>query len=194
MEEEPLSITDEKAIKEFFRESNRKVAESFFHRPYLFHDENEITSIDRPNPDGEFDTDNFFYLTSELIKNIQIREFIEKSDLTLKYEPNAIYDEINKVIELLKFEPNNSLLYQHLGKLLLLNNDIYGAQDAVKKAIALDPEIPEAHFQLSLIYDRKNKVEEAIEEVQSAICLDPDNQTYYRFFEKLLMRKNRQYL
>lgn len=57
-----------------------------------------------------------------------------------------------------------------LGIALLQNGDLGAATDALRLAVRLDPSRPESHFNLGLIYERRDMLTEAEQEMLAALA------------------------
>jgi tetratricopeptide (TPR) repeat protein len=64
-------------------------------------------------------------------------------------------------------------LFLNLGLARFEQGDFKGAAGAFKIAVLLAPELPEAHYNLSLAYERLAMLNEAQQEALSALALDP---------------------
>ncbi|RLA92638.1 MAG: hypothetical protein DRG25_05990, partial [Deltaproteobacteria bacterium] len=51
------------------------------------------------------------------------------------------------------------------------------ALEAYKKAIAIDPNYVSAHINLAVIYNKKRKFDEAIQEMEKVLEIQPENAT-----------------
>gem|GEM_PF-3802200 len=77
------------------------------------------------------------------------------------------------------FYPDNSLAYNSKGVLLLKKNDIQNAEQFFVKASEMDKRLPEAKFNLALIYYQKKDYETALEFIEECIQSDSMYQTAY---------------
>jgi Flp pilus assembly protein TadD len=64
-------------------------------------------------------------------------------------------------------------LYLNLGRALLEAADLNGATNALNTSVALAPERPESHFNLGLVYERREMFAAAQDELQTSLRLDP---------------------
>jgi Flp pilus assembly protein TadD len=56
---------------------------------------------------------------------------------------------------------------------LLENGNLKAATDALRHAVGLDPSQPESHFNLGLVYERRDMLTEAEQEMRATLCLEP---------------------
>jgi tetratricopeptide (TPR) repeat protein len=88
----------------------------------------------------------------------------------------AAEDTLKKAIERL---PREGVLYQAYGNMLLWGEGATNSQaearavELFKKAEALDPSLPEPHYQLGKLALRDNDTREALRELETAVKLDP---------------------
>lgn len=69
--------------------------------------------------------------------------------------------------------PNDAALHNDLGNLLLLVDDTEGAEAAYRQALAIDPELVSARFNLGLLYQQSHRPGKARREFKQATALDP---------------------
>jgi len=77
-------------------------------------------------------------------------------------------DMYNKAVQL---EPTNPTLWNEIGQVYVLKNDLDKAKEAFKKAIDLRPQYIDPHYYLALIYDKQNDKQQAIAELQTILSL-----------------------
>ena len=74
----------------------------------------------------------------------------------------------------LHLKPDAAAAQYNLGVSLRLWGDLQGAETALNKALELQPDFPEAHFVLGLVYgDRAGQEERGLEQFQAAIAQNP---------------------
>ena len=97
-------------------------------------------------------------------------------------------DSIKKCRDLIILEPNNPKNYLVFSALLLILNDYNGAEDAIRKAIELNP--LESHYSnfLSVILEKKGDLNGAEDAIRHAIKLYPTND-YYDKLSVILEKK-----
>ena len=83
-------------------------------------------------------------------------------------------------------------LYLNLGRALLEAADLNGATNALNTSVALAPERPESHFNLGLVYERREMFAAAQDELQTSLRLDP-KQPDARNMVGLIYAKERDY-
>jgi Flp pilus assembly protein TadD len=65
-------------------------------------------------------------------------------------------------------------LFLNLGIALLVDGNLPAATDALRHAVRLDSEQPEPHYGLGLVYERRNMLTEAEQEMLTTLRLDPE--------------------
>ncbi len=100
-------------------------------------------------------------------------------------EAEGIYQQI------LRVEPDNPLVLHLLGVIAhqVGKNDI--AVDLIDRAIGVNPNFAEAHYNLSLALQKLNRAEEAIDSLRSALALSPDYSDAYIHLGLILKQLNR---
>ncbi len=71
--------------------------------------------------------------------------------------------------------PADSAVENDLGSLLVLADDLAGAEQAYRKALELDPENAAAHFNLGLLLQKRQDRRAALKEFKRTIDLEPEN-------------------
>jgi tetratricopeptide (TPR) repeat protein len=77
------------------------------------------------------------------------------------------------LIEAIKTAPGSSTAWNTLGLVEGERGDDRAAEEALKRAIALDPEDPVAHANLAMQYLTENRMSEAKREIDKALAADP---------------------
>ena len=94
------------------------------------------------------------------------------------HQPEKAIPEFKKVIEL---EPDNFRGYAMLGKMYSLNrNTLDQAVEALKKAISINAEYPEAHYDLGRIYAVRGERDKGLAEFAFIFRMEP-RFAYYHF-------------
>ena len=122
------------------------------------------------------------------------REYLEKS--IEEYEKAAMLDPYNVILindlgttYLLKgdydeaiscYERSIEILpeghtYSKLGKALMDRGDLAGSENALNKAVELDPKLGEAYFYLAYLYSYEDKKSRAFTMIDKAFYLEPEN-------------------
>lgn len=70
----------------------------------------------------------------------------------------------------------------------LFQQDYLKAIQYFKQAIRINPGNAKIYYLLSITYGRNNRIQEALQEMCSALRLEPDNSTYHLHFRMLLAR------
>jgi len=83
-----------------------------------------------------------------------------------------------------KKETEESLI--ELGKFYFINGKYDKAIEEFKKAIALNPGKSETYYNLGLVYEAKNNLEEARKMYEKAIEIDPNNKLAKEHLEKIV--------
>jgi tetratricopeptide (TPR) repeat protein len=133
------------------------------------------------------DPDKLFALAAPEVLR-QTEPFVVACDLYLRDNAEAlkIADEI---IAKLSARDENVALSYNLEGIIFLDQQLYvEAQDAVRRAITLDPNFASAHITLGQIFSRQGKLNQAIFEYNTAIRLDPSfSAAYYNLGNTLRM-------
>lgn len=95
-----------------------------------------------------------------------------RSDYRLHYE-NDLEGALDDLERGLKTAPGSSSLWNSLGLLQGERGDNRAAEAAFRKAIALDPQDPVSHANLSILYLDENRMAEAKAEIDAALAADP---------------------
>jgi len=77
-------------------------------------------------------------------------------------------DMYNKALQL---DPNNPALWNELGQVYVLTNDLDKAKESFTKATDLRPRYVDPHYYLALIHDRQGDKEAAISELQNILLI-----------------------
>jgi tetratricopeptide (TPR) repeat protein len=80
----------------------------------------------------------------------------------------------------LRTRPRDALAFYHFGAILYTRaqaagaDDYHGAEANLHEALRLDPNLPEAHFELGLIALAQGRTEQAVAALKKAVSLDPE--------------------
>ncbi|MFT5669135.1 MAG: tetratricopeptide (TPR) repeat protein, partial [Vicingaceae bacterium] len=104
-------------------------------------------------------------------------------------------EEGEKVIQdLLKKKPQSSQVYLLLGELYLKKDDLFSAEDKLRKAVLLDWENVEANYLLSKTFARQFNYIEAKREIEKALKQEPANLIYQAQYMNILIKNGQWYL
>jgi tetratricopeptide (TPR) repeat protein len=68
--------------------------------------------------------------------------------------------------------------------------DVDGAIAALQQAVELDPDRADAHYELGVLYyTEKDDLERAVDEIEAAIGLDPNDATARMIYQELLLER-----
>lgn len=85
-------------------------------------------------------------------------------------------------------DPRNGLTWYSYGELLRTQlRDFRGAQDALRRATDLRPDMPEAHLGLGLVLLELDEPEDAAAAIESSLSLAPPNATWRADAENALL-------
>jgi predicted Zn-dependent protease len=98
----------------------------------------------------------------------------------------ALQKEIRAVGKLIEEQPDNPHLYARLGHLLLRGDDIVGAEDMFREAIALDPKVPGFTIALSEALHRQGRLNEGLAIVHAWIKEGKADAHMYGRYARLL--------
>jgi tetratricopeptide (TPR) repeat protein len=94
---------------------------------------------------------------------------------------NAIFC-FNRSLEVM---PANVVTLSHLARAQLNSGAIQEASGSLQKALALQPSRAVLHFQLAVIYQRQQQVEQAMRELEEGLKYSPDDPTANRMLRQL---------
>jgi len=92
-----------------------------------------------------------------------------------------------------KLGPLGLAMYYRYYNDVAYHADANGSPDTLqfyKRAIALDPQMPQAHFNLATLYERRYDYDKAMEEYQQTILVDPSHVKAYANLSRLLILTN----
>ena len=75
----------------------------------------------------------------------------------------------------IRIDPQNPLIYNHYGVVMLRQGKFDAAAAALRKSIELRPDYAEPHKWLGEVLERQNRPAEAIEQYQRALAAEPDD-------------------
>ncbi len=108
--------------------------------------------------------------------------------MVLRQKENAARH-YKRVIELDKHDARSAF---ELGVILGDLREIDAAVDTLRRALSIDPELAEAHYQIGLLlYVEKGAIDEALTEVEKALELDPTDPSARLILGELLYDKKR---
>ena len=91
-------------------------------------------------------------------------------------------------LEAVKNNPKNPKIYARLAVIYIEQNNLKDAEEALKVAIELEPDVASRHFNLSYVYNSMGKAREAIAAAKRAVKLDGDNLKYRQWLNELRSR------
>jgi tetratricopeptide (TPR) repeat protein len=78
---------------------------------------------------------------------------------------------LNMYEKALQLEPSNPVLWNEIGQVYVMKNDLTKAKESFTRAAELRPQYVDPHYYLALIYDKENNKEAAIAELQNILAL-----------------------
>ena len=75
----------------------------------------------------------------------------------------------------IQIDPQNSLIYNHYGVVMIRQGKFDAAAAALRKALELKPDYAEPHKWLGEVLERQNRPAEAIEQYQRALAAEPND-------------------
>ena len=122
--------------------------------------------------------------------------YLQATAIFNRREGSRFHDAIAQVEQALRLDPGYARAWSRLGTLQALlpiyvtgesDSALAAAEQAARRAIALDPSLGEPHAVLGLTYERGRRYLEAREEYQRALELDPDDVTANFWFAASLV-------
>jgi tetratricopeptide (TPR) repeat protein len=81
--------------------------------------------------------------------------------------------ELITVFDELLEDSRSADLFVNMGVSLLENGNLKASTNALQHAVELDPSQPESHFNLGLVYERRNMLTEAEQEMRVTLLMEP---------------------
>jgi len=91
-------------------------------------------------------------------------------------------------LEAVKNNPKNPKIYARLAVIYIEQSNLKDAEDALKVAIELEPDVASRHFNLSYVYNSMGETREAIAAAKRAVKLDGDNIKYRQWLNEIRSR------
>lgn len=113
-------------------------------------------------------------------KNLGINQLIECTNILHMTENYSLEAILYKIWLARNSSPLAHLVYFNFGTVLFSNGDFDAAKDAYLKATELSPEFIQPHFNLGIIYERKNRTDLALSEWLWIVNNEHSKQDEYR--------------
>ena len=82
------------------------------------------------------------------------------------------------VKRILVFAPNSGFAHAYMGEILFSKRKYGGAIEALRKSLHLDPENPRIYFLLGKVFERLDRLADAVFEYETAVELSPTTFEY----------------
>lgn len=123
--------------------------------------------------------------------SIKSKAYFMLCGITEKYEEAVAYCRAASDLE-----PFNANIFVKLARLHNMQRDYYSAEQAISKALRLNPNMADAYGVRGIIYQRMQRPQDALSDLNRALELDPSCANYVRrgqiFFEQLKQDAARQ--
>jgi len=110
---------------------------------------------------------------------------------TLQFGSDYLIDAKKTMTRALEVLPTDSDVQQLLGFILLAERNLVDAEQAFQKSLATRPDNADAYLGLSLIHMRQGQVANAMEEITTAVLLDPQRSLLLSYWAKMLYQIKR---
>jgi tetratricopeptide (TPR) repeat protein len=105
--------------------------------------------------------------------------FFAEVNLAMSYEAKEQHEPaLEHLIKATRINPNFGETYNKMGGIQLWLGNYADAIESFNTALRLNASAPLAHYGLALAYEKQDKLNEAAEQVQTALTLAPGNQEY----------------
>ncbi|GAF66258.1 hypothetical protein BTS2_3158 [Bacillus sp. TS-2] len=125
------------------------------------------------------------YLMKDLLMQKEEHDYLEVQ-VAQEYINDEQYEQAELVLKrVLEKDTSVAEAYFLYGYLLATKEDYLMAKQMFEQAVQLNPELHSAYYNLSLIAEELNDMDEAIEMIQQALMIEPNNEQYQERQEQL---------
>lgn len=109
--------------------------------------------------------------------NLELETRLKEADAL--YHDAKLDQALNAYRAVLAEDDSIAWAHSRIGAILAQLQDLNGAEQALLRAIELDPKLPQAHSNLGNIYYARGEYEAALAKYKEAVAIDSRNPTYH---------------
>ena len=138
-----------------------------------------------------FDLDKAIFTTEKALTLDKNNVFALTNLAKLQFANNYIDDAWETIKKAEGFAPYDAEIQNLMGFLLIARQEAKESISVFKKAIQLDPGIGEPHMGLGIVYMRMGDIATALEEITTAVLLEPQRAIFLSYWAKMLYQISR---